>query len=204
MIAALLSGRWTAPSRSPSRRATFGSLWTKAHPWRSSWRRPRSRESARRYVRELLTAFGRARTRKPIRQALIEPLSERELDVLRLLATDLDGPAIASELVVSLSTIRSHTEEHLRQARREQPSGSGPPRRGTRPHVASRPPTAAHQRSRLVRTRAAGSGADSPAHSGPALLGRLLNGSHAVGDLPQPVGRLVVAGERDLGPSARP
>ena len=62
------------------------------------------------YVRELLTAFGPGEDRKPIRQALIEPLSERELDVLRLLATDLDGPAIASQLVVSLSTIRSHTK----------------------------------------------------------------------------------------------
>ena len=35
-------------------------------------------------------------------------LSERELEVLRLLATDLDGPGIAGELVVALSTVRSH------------------------------------------------------------------------------------------------
>jgi LuxR family maltose regulon positive regulatory protein len=46
----------------------------------------------------------------PIDQALIEPLSERELEVLRLLASDLDGPDIASELVVSLHTVRSHTK----------------------------------------------------------------------------------------------
>jgi LuxR family maltose regulon positive regulatory protein len=39
----------------------------------------------------------------------LEPLSERELDVLRLLGTDLDGPAIARHLVVSLSTVRTHT-----------------------------------------------------------------------------------------------
>ena len=41
---------------------------------------------------------------------MIEPLSERELDVLRLLATDLDGPDIARELVVSLNTMRTHTK----------------------------------------------------------------------------------------------
>lgn len=44
------------------------------------------------------------------RQPLIEPLSERELEVLRLLASDLDGPAIASELIVSLNTMRTHTK----------------------------------------------------------------------------------------------
>jgi LuxR family maltose regulon positive regulatory protein len=37
-------------------------------------------------------------------------LSERELDVLRLLGSDLDGPAIARELVVSLNTVRTHTK----------------------------------------------------------------------------------------------
>jgi len=30
--------------------------------------------------------------------------------VLRLLATDLDGPDIARELVVSLNTVRTHTK----------------------------------------------------------------------------------------------
>ena len=42
--------------------------------------------------------------------ALVDPLSERELDVLRLLAGDLDGPDIARHLVVSLNTIRTHTK----------------------------------------------------------------------------------------------
>ena len=46
----------------------------------------------------------------PVSQALIEPLSERELEVLRLLATDLGGPEIARELVVSLNTVRTHTK----------------------------------------------------------------------------------------------
>ena len=39
-----------------------------------------------------------------------EPLSQRELDVLRLLNTELSGPEIARELVVALSTVRTHTK----------------------------------------------------------------------------------------------
>jgi LuxR family maltose regulon positive regulatory protein len=44
------------------------------------------------------------------RQALIEPLSDRELDVLRLLGSELGGPEIARKLHVSLSTVRTHTQ----------------------------------------------------------------------------------------------
>jgi LuxR family maltose regulon positive regulatory protein len=43
-------------------------------------------------------------------QPLVDPLSSRELDVLRLLRSDLDGPAIARTLGVSLSTVRTHTQ----------------------------------------------------------------------------------------------
>jgi len=42
--------------------------------------------------------------------AMVEPLSSRERDVLRLLGTDLNGPEIARELVVSLNTVRTHTK----------------------------------------------------------------------------------------------
>ena len=37
-------------------------------------------------------------------------LSDRERDVLRLLGSDLSGPDIARELVVSLNTLRTHTK----------------------------------------------------------------------------------------------
>ncbi|WP_395691335.1 LuxR C-terminal-related transcriptional regulator [Nocardioides sp.] len=67
------------------------------------------------YLRDLV-----ARTAEPARTpaaptapeptGLLDPLSERELDVLRLLGSDLDGPAIARELVVSLNTVRTHTK----------------------------------------------------------------------------------------------
>jgi LuxR family maltose regulon positive regulatory protein len=43
-------------------------------------------------------------------ESLVEPLSSRELDVLRLLGSDLDGPAIARHLGVSLPTVRTHTQ----------------------------------------------------------------------------------------------
>ena len=41
---------------------------------------------------------------------LVDPLSDRELDVLRLLASELSGPDIARHLVVSLNTVRTHTK----------------------------------------------------------------------------------------------
>ncbi len=41
--------------------------------------------------------------------AIVDPLSPRELDVLRLLATDLDGPDIARQMFISLNTMRTHT-----------------------------------------------------------------------------------------------
>ena len=66
--------------------------------------------TTRNYVRRLLAAANEARPDSPVRQALIDPLSERELDVLRLLGTELDGPAIARELMVSLNTVRTHTK----------------------------------------------------------------------------------------------
>jgi LuxR family maltose regulon positive regulatory protein len=62
------------------------------------------------YIRRLLAAVSGAEHSTPTEQALIEPLSERELDVLRLLGTELDGPAIARELHVSLNTMRTHTK----------------------------------------------------------------------------------------------
>jgi LuxR family transcriptional regulator, maltose regulon positive regulatory protein len=61
------------------------------------------------YVRRLLATSG-DHGDEPVAQRLVEPLSARELDVLRLLATDLDGPRIASALFVSLNTVRTHTK----------------------------------------------------------------------------------------------
>ena len=50
-------------------------------------------------------------TRGSVRLAsLAEPLSERELQVLRLLDSELSGPEIARELFISHNTLRTHTK----------------------------------------------------------------------------------------------
>jgi LuxR family maltose regulon positive regulatory protein len=79
-------------------------------PMASLLRAAAKQGTARNYVRRLLAAMSEAEHDNPVEQALIEPLSERELDVLRLLGTELDGPAIARELMVSLHTVRTHTK----------------------------------------------------------------------------------------------
>jgi LuxR family maltose regulon positive regulatory protein len=43
-------------------------------------------------------------------ETLVEPLSGRETDVLRLLGSDLSGPDIARQLHVTLATVRTHTQ----------------------------------------------------------------------------------------------
>jgi LuxR family maltose regulon positive regulatory protein len=43
-------------------------------------------------------------------QSLLEPLSQRELEVLRLLDSELTGPEIAPALYVTLNTLRTHTK----------------------------------------------------------------------------------------------
>lgn len=46
----------------------------------------------------------------PDQERLADPLSARELEVLRALRSDLTGPAIARQLYVSLNTLRTHTK----------------------------------------------------------------------------------------------
>jgi LuxR family maltose regulon positive regulatory protein len=60
------------------------------------------------YVDKLLSAF--VQPKAVLQSRLIEPLSQRELEILRLLPTELSVPEIARELVVAVSTIRSHTK----------------------------------------------------------------------------------------------
>ncbi len=67
-------------------------------------------ENSAGYASELLAASKSTATQTPSQRGLVEPLTERELEVLRLLNTDLAGPEIARQLFVSLNTLRTHTK----------------------------------------------------------------------------------------------
>ncbi len=76
----------------------------------------RTRGCAPDYVSRLLAAFPvaepeQAGTSAPqaANTALIEPLSERELEVLQLIADGLTNPEIASQLYIALNTVKAHT-----------------------------------------------------------------------------------------------
>jgi LuxR family maltose regulon positive regulatory protein len=64
------------------------------------------------YAGKLLAALGEeSKPSISVRSAttgLMDPLSNREMEVMRLLVTDLTTPEIADELIVSVSTVRSH------------------------------------------------------------------------------------------------
>jgi len=75
-----------------------------------------SHEIAPDYVQRLLKAFPVAEPEKPVtlqthdkNPDLIEPLSERELEVLQLIADGLTNQKIASQLYLSLNTVKAHT-----------------------------------------------------------------------------------------------
>jgi LuxR family maltose regulon positive regulatory protein len=63
------------------------------------------------YVRKLRAAFGKAEARTPGAQPLIEPLSERELEVLQLIAQGLSNREISERLFVALNTVKGHNRK---------------------------------------------------------------------------------------------
>jgi LuxR family maltose regulon positive regulatory protein len=69
-------------------------------------------KNLRKYILRLKAAFLGEKPHLSVtnQQSLIEPLSERELEVLKLLHTQLSGPEIADQLFVSLNTFRTHTK----------------------------------------------------------------------------------------------
>ena len=61
------------------------------------------------YVGQLLEAMGRTPVARPNAQALVEPLSDRELEVLRLMAAGHSNQEIANKLFVVEGTVKKHT-----------------------------------------------------------------------------------------------
>jgi len=64
----------------------------------------------RKHAEHLLAALHRPPAPAPTGRGAEDELSERERDVLRLLATELSGPEIAGHLYISLNTLRTHTK----------------------------------------------------------------------------------------------
>jgi LuxR family maltose regulon positive regulatory protein len=79
-------------------------------------RRAGSRGIAPRYVAKLLSvATLKSETKGRAAQPLIEPLSEREIEVLGFIATGLSNQAIAERLVVAVGTVKAHTASIYRK-----------------------------------------------------------------------------------------
>ena len=72
-----------------------------------------------RYVDDLLAVTThRGPDRRRAGADLVEPLSSREVTVLRYLCSRLTYQEIAAALYVSLNTLKSHVQERVPQARR--------------------------------------------------------------------------------------
>jgi LuxR family transcriptional regulator, maltose regulon positive regulatory protein len=78
------------------------------------------------YASKLLAAFpGYVLSAVPIdqmavnTQILVEPLSEREIEVLRLMAEGYKYKEIAERLVVSINTVRHHTRNIMASLRQQ-------------------------------------------------------------------------------------
>jgi len=71
---------------------------------------PEVRHVAPSFVDRLLSYAGIAnfQSTAAVQSCPVEPLSDREMQVLRLMAAGLSGPEIAEHLVVAVSTARSH------------------------------------------------------------------------------------------------
>jgi LuxR family maltose regulon positive regulatory protein len=72
---------------------------------------PEVRHVAPQFVDSLLEAFsGKAALAEGTADSLVEPLTERELEILRLIAAGRSNPEIAESLYHSLNTVKWHAK----------------------------------------------------------------------------------------------
>ena len=76
-----------------------------------------NRDVAQGYISQILDAFPGAEISElsVSRVALVEPLTDREMEVLGLLAQQLTNKEIAAELVISHGTVKQHTHNIYRK-----------------------------------------------------------------------------------------
>jgi LuxR family transcriptional regulator, maltose regulon positive regulatory protein len=88
-------------------------------PMRNLLRHAASAGIASDYTNRLLAAFESSpsgSTNAPVDQSgLVEPLSDREIEILRLIAAGMTNQEIAAQLVVSISTIKTHINRTYRK-----------------------------------------------------------------------------------------
>jgi len=62
------------------------------------------------FLGKLLDVFGKAENKTPSNQNVIEPLSDREMEILTLIAKGLKNKEVAEKMVISLNTVLYHTK----------------------------------------------------------------------------------------------
>jgi LuxR family transcriptional regulator, maltose regulon positive regulatory protein len=72
-------------------------------------RQPRGKDpELKEYADKLLSAF--AQPKEKLKSELVEPLSQRELEVLRLVALGLSNREISERLFIALSSVKGHNQ----------------------------------------------------------------------------------------------